>query len=116
MSPGHDFGRHEMATTYYVDALSGSDANAGTSAAAPLQTIQALENIHLQHGDVVLFARGTTYSDELTVKYSGSPTSPITFGAYGTGDPPLFTGAGHAIVGTKTHDIVVQDIAISHTA
>ncbi|MDB5562840.1 MAG: Parallel beta-helix repeat protein, partial [Hyphomicrobiales bacterium] len=37
------------------------------------------------------------------------------FGAYGTGDAPVFTGAGHGITGSKTQNIVVQDLAVSQT-
>ena len=105
-----------MANTYYVNAATGSDTNAGTSASAALQSITALENIKLLPGDTVLFARGTSYSEQLTISNSGTVGSPITFGAYGTGDPPLLTGAGHGIVGSKTQNIVVQDLAISNTS
>ncbi|HEV7719080.1 MAG TPA: Ig-like domain-containing protein [Arsenicitalea sp.] len=104
-----------MSKIYYVNSATGSDANAGTSATAALQSIDALERIRLNPGDTVLFARGTTYSEQLTVKYSGTVSNPITFGAYGSGDAPLFTDANHGISGSKTNNIVVQDLAVSHT-
>src|SRR3569833_53240 len=105
-----------MSTTYYVNAATGFDTNAGTSAAAPLQSIAAVESLKLQPGDTVLFARGTTYSSQLDVKYSGTATNPITFGAYGDGASPVFSGASTAIHGSKTHDIVIQDLTIAHTS
>jgi polysaccharidase protein len=106
----------KMATTYYVDSATGSDSNAGTSASAPLQSMAAVEALQLQPGDTVLFARGTSYDAGLDVKWSGSPTNPITFGAYGTGEPPVIGDTTTGIYGSKTQNIVVEDLAISHVS
>ena len=51
------------ATTYYVSASSGSDANSGTSAAAAWQTVGRVNLQSLQAGDSVLFKRGDVWND-----------------------------------------------------
>src|SRR5579859_3859203 len=45
------------ATTYYVSASTGNDANAGTSAVAAWQTVSKVNAAVLQAGDSVLFRR-----------------------------------------------------------
>ena len=67
-----------MTNTYYIDSASGSDANPGTSADTPFKSIGALNNLVLDPGDTVLLARGTTYAEQLTVKFSGTADDPIT--------------------------------------
>ncbi|MDR3471992.1 MAG: right-handed parallel beta-helix repeat-containing protein [Devosia sp.] len=104
-----------MATTYYVDSATGSDSNAGTSESAALQSMAAVEALKLSPGDTVLFARGTSYDSGLVVKYSGSADNPITFGAYGVGDAPVIGNSATGIYGSKTQNIVVQDLTIAHT-
>src|SRR5690606_17464824 len=66
-------------------------------------------------GDTVLLARGSTFTEQLDIRASGVATAPITFGAYGTGDHPLISAAGHAISGSKTSWIEIRDIAITET-
>lgn len=104
-----------MPKVYYVNSANGSDTNAGTSADAPLASVAAVEKLKLNPGDTVLFARGTSYQDQLDVKYSGSVANPITFGAYGEGEPPLLHGAERGIYGSKASNIVVKDMAIAET-
>src|ERR1700742_3029980 len=103
-------------TTYYIDSATGSDSNKGTSAATPLASIAALEKIKLQPGDSVLFARGETFSGELTIKYSGTVSSPITIGAYGDGAPPVLRGASTGISASKAQNIIIQDLAVANTS
>ena len=102
-------------TVYYVDSTSGSDGNSGTSASSPLASMAAVENLTLGAGDSVLFARGSSYDAGLVVKYSGTADHPITFGAYGDGDDPVIGNATTGIYGSKTQNIVVQDVTVAHT-
>ena len=104
-----------MTTTYYIDSATGSDANAGTTSDTPFKSIAALNNLVLEPGDSVLLARGTSYAEQLTVKYSGTTDSPITFGAYGEGDAPMISGAATGIYSSGTHDVVVHNIAVANT-
>ncbi|HTJ57346.1 MAG TPA: right-handed parallel beta-helix repeat-containing protein [Devosiaceae bacterium] len=105
-----------MPHTFYIDSTSGNDANAGTSADAAFKSLAALNRITLQPGDSVLLARGSSYSDQLTLKDSGTAGNPITIGAYGEGAAPVIKGAATGIYGDGTHDVVVHDIAIADTS
>lgn len=82
-----------FATAYYVDSQSGNDQWAGTSTATAWRTISKVNTSSFAPGDQVLFRRGRLWREQLTVPSSGSQASPITFGAYGTGPNPVFSGA-----------------------
>ena len=104
-----------MSTTYYVDSVNGSDGNSGLGAGSPFRSLGRLEGVALQPGDQVLFARGSVFSDQLDVRFSGTADAPIVFGAYGSGAPPMFNGPNRGISGANTHDIVVQDVWVANT-
>jgi parallel beta-helix repeat protein len=81
------------AATYYVDATNGKDSNNGLSQSTAWKTIAKVNNSKFNPGDQILFNRGQTWREKLTVPSSGSPGSPIIFGAYGTGAKPIISGA-----------------------
>ena len=68
------------ASTYYVDARRGNNANGGT-ADSPWQTIQKAAD-SAQPGDTVLVAEGD-YAERIQVTHSGAPQRPISFEARG---------------------------------
>lgn len=73
---------------FYIDFDHGDDANDGLSPQRPLKSQQP----HLlQPGDTVLFKRGTRFCGALQ-NPSGAPGLPITYGAYGEGEKPVFSG------------------------
>ena len=78
-------------TTYYVSSEIGSDNNAGTSAAAPLETLQAAAN-HTAPGDTVLVMNGTYTGGDpvLNITTGGTASAPITFAA-APGETPSLT-------------------------
>jgi parallel beta-helix repeat protein len=78
------------AVIYYVDCNANGDAGAGTSTAADVawKTIAKVNASSFSAGDSILFNKGCTWREQLTVPSSGSAGSPITFGAYGTGAAP----------------------------
>lgn len=80
---------------YYVDCNADGDAGAGTSTAANVawKTVAKVNSSSFSAGDKVLFNKGCTWREQLTVPSSGSAGSPITFGAYGTGDAPVLKGS-----------------------
>jgi hypothetical protein len=80
------------AATYYVSSSTGSDANNGTSASTPWQTIAHVNGQTFQPGDSILFKRGDVWNESLAPASSGSSGNPITFDAYGTGAAPNLTG------------------------
>lgn len=54
-------------------------------------------------GDSVLFRKGQTWREQLTVPASGSAGLPITYGAYGTGDAPKIYGSTQLSSWTQTN-------------
>jgi hypothetical protein len=83
-----------FAATYYVNAISGSDSNNGTTELTAWKTISKVNSVTLVAGDIVLFSRGQTFRGNLYQNFqnpsTGSPSSYIRYGAYGTGNKPLF--------------------------
>ena len=76
----------------------------------------ALAASRVHPGDTVLLARGSTFNEQLDIKYSGVAGSPITFGAYGEGADPVLTGGAKGIHGSKTHYITIENLTITETA
>ena len=87
-----------QATTFYVDASATSSTQNG-SLATPWKTLSQVSNNQnlFQPGDFVLFKRGETFTGTFYPTQGGTSTSQLTFGAYGTGNKPKFTGTGSTI-------------------
>ena len=81
------------ATTYYVDATTGSDANNGISAGTAWKTIAKVNATTLNPGDSVLLKRGEIWREQLTNASSGSAGNPITYADFGTGNKPSIRGS-----------------------
>jgi hypothetical protein len=79
------------ATTYYV-SNTGSDAANGTSTGTAWQTIAKVNSSSFSAGDFILFKKGDSWNERLVPPSSGSAGNVITFGSYGTGANPIFTG------------------------
>jgi len=80
---------------YYV-ANSGSNSNDGLSPETPWKTLDHVATQPLLPGDAVLFHRGDTWREILSLWFSGTSDSWITYGAYGTGEKPRFLGSEKA--------------------
>jgi len=76
------------AASYYVKN-GGSDAADGLSDGNAWETIAKVNGSSFSAGDSILFKKGCTWREQLTVPSSGSAGNPITFGAYGTGGNPI---------------------------
>jgi hypothetical protein len=83
-------------TTYFVSAEIGSNANAGTSATAPLATLQAAADL-VKAGDTVEVMNGTYTGSPggnlVQITTSGTSGSPITFEA-APGQTPVLNTSG----------------------
>src|ERR1700735_5243510 len=85
-------------TTYYVSSEIGSDNNAGTSATAPLATLQDAANL-VKAGDTVEVMNGTYTGnapgggDVVDITTSGTASAPITFEA-APGQTPIINSSG----------------------
>lgn len=100
---------------YYVDASVGNDSNDGRSPAAAWQTIARVNRSTFQPGDSILFKNGGVWREQLNITKSGAPGNPITFGSYGSGSPPIISGADLA-TGWASTTVTSDATASSGTA
>ncbi|HUA32613.1 MAG TPA: right-handed parallel beta-helix repeat-containing protein [Candidatus Binataceae bacterium] len=84
--------RSASARTYYIDA-SGTDSNPGTDPATPWRSLAKVSNAVLAPGDVVALKAGDTWRGTLALHSSGAVDHPITITRYGSGPPPIISGA-----------------------
>ena len=80
-----------VGTTYYVDATLGNDSNSGRLSTAAWKTIAKVNAAMFNPGDCILFKRGETWDETLTVPSSGTSGAHITYGSYSGGRKPLIT-------------------------
>jgi hypothetical protein len=98
-----------LATDYYVDDVGGSNNNSGLSG-APWRDLVKVNAVTFQPGDNVFFRRGGVWNGTLYPKSGttpatitqgsgSSPTSRVTFDAYGnlTDPKPIINGGGAAV-------------------
>jgi parallel beta-helix repeat protein len=78
--------------TFYVSSSTGNDNTGDGSINKPWQTISKINAQTFKAGDGILFKRGDTWHETLTVSSSGSSAASITYSAYGTGEKPIITG------------------------
>ena len=81
-----------FSATYYV-SNTGNDSNSGLTTALPWKTIAKVNAQSFSPGDQFLFRRGDTWRETLTVKNSGTSSSPILISSYGTGNKPQILGS-----------------------
>lgn len=85
-----------LAADYFV-APDGNDTASGTSQSRPFRTLRRAMEAASQPGDTVwirggVYAADSTWSNQLTFLYSGTPDAPITFRNY-PGELPILDGA-----------------------
>lgn len=85
------------ATTYYVDAVSGNDAAAGTSSTSAWRSLGRASRVVLRPGDRLLLRRGATWTGSLAVRGSSAGRRRIVVGAYGRGARPLLRGGATCV-------------------
>ncbi len=74
---------------YYIDERNGCDAADGRS---PESAKRDYTKIKPMPGDSILFRRGSFYRSSLRT-VGGADGKPITYGAWGEGDKPVFSGS-----------------------
>lgn len=74
---------------YYIDPHYGT---VGADGLSPEKARTTYTDLALQPGDTVLFRRGSFIRDIL-YRTAGAPGAPITYGAYGEGENPVFCGS-----------------------
>jgi hypothetical protein len=101
-------------TIYYVDTAADAGGNGTTSATTGANcawdTIADVNAASFSAGDSVLFKRGCTWLETLTVPSSGTALGgQITFGAYGIGADPIISGD---VDSSGTHSVGDNDYGI----
>lgn len=81
---------------YYFSSETGNDNRSIEEAQNPNTPWKSIEKVNtlfnmLKAGDAILFKRGEAFYGTLHIKASGSSTSPIRIGAYGSGSKPIIT-------------------------
>jgi hypothetical protein len=104
--------------SYYVDCAAGNDANAGTSQASPWQSISKAASAPLLPGDGMFFKRDCSWNGVLTLSKSGTASSPITVGAYGTGAnlPTITRNTNGADISVTGSYITFENLRLTATA
>lgn len=127
------------ATTFYVDAENGDDANDGTAPSAPWQTILKVNSTVFAPGDSILFRRGVTWTDgPLIPANGGAPGGTIViadqvlsqpilfelvdpnnhqciyFGAYGSGPKPRFDCRGRQGLVLEHNYLIVEGLHLDN--
>jgi len=87
------FSNSLYATTYYVDATNGNDANSGITPQLAWQNISRVNSQSFIPGDSILFKRNEIFRGKLVPDHSGSAGNPIVYAAYGEGDNPQLLGS-----------------------
>jgi IPT/TIG domain/Putative Ig domain/Right handed beta helix region len=82
-----------QSTTYYIDSVGGNDNNNGASPSTPWQTIAKVNSSQFSPGNQILFKSGDTWREQLSITSSGTASSPLVFGSYGSGAAPVISGA-----------------------
>ncbi|MCW0483175.1 cadherin domain-containing protein [Gaoshiqia sediminis] len=99
-------------TTYYVSSSGGDDSKLGTSESQAWKTLNKVNNLTPRAGDKILFKRGDAWEGTITPKASGTSGSPITYGAYGTGEKPKIYGSTE-ITGWTLHSGNIYKATVS---
>jgi hypothetical protein len=90
IAPSYAFGQ----SSYYISSGGNDSTNNGKSAAAPWRTIAKVNASTFVPGDCIFFARGDTFSGQITIGQSGTAGSPVLIGAYGTAnEKPIIKGS-----------------------
>jgi len=115
LSTSEAAGRAVVSTVvYYVDSVSGSDANNGTSTATPWKTLEKANSVTLLPGEKLLFKAGGVWDGQLAPKGSGSSAGQIIISSYGTGAKPLINGGGTAPTNDGTYNYATGAVQITN--
>ncbi len=72
-----------VGTSYYVDAATGNDNNAGTTESAPWKTLAKASTAQLKSGDALLLKCGSVWRDSLNITGATAKEGNILISGYG---------------------------------
>lgn len=98
-----------VSRTYYVDAVSGSDTNLGTSSTSAWKSLGKVNSTTLAAGDHVLLKAGDTWTNQyLDLTGSGAEGAPIVVDSYGPGPKPVIDFSSSSI-GSEAFGVRITD-------
>lgn len=99
---------------FYVDAVAGSDANDGRSAASAWRSLAKVSAARLPDGAAVLLKGGQRHSGTVTIDANdgGTPAAPVQLASYGTGRATITSGSGRALSIYNRAAVIVQDLVL----
>jgi hypothetical protein len=86
----------EPVRQFYVNSQTGDDSNPGTSRGKAWKSLAPVNSMEFMPGDIVNFARGSSWTGELLISDSGEKDNPIIFRACGKGDRPVISNPAPA--------------------
>ncbi|MGE5457982.1 MAG: choice-of-anchor Q domain-containing protein [Methanococcaceae archaeon] len=103
--------------TYFIDSDRGNDNNNGISDKTPYKSWAVMQYTKLLPGDSVLFKKGSTWNETISITASGNPNNPIVFSSYGTGELPTIdirnlTADGISI--NHSQDVIVDGFNVTN--
>lgn len=117
---------NQVGQTYYVDSKNGSDTNDGESETTAFKSLEKMNTIELQEGDVVYLKKGSEFNEQLKLKGMGSEEHPISITSYGEGQTkPIINGGGviypdaanntsAAVLIENMQHVVISDLEITN--
>lgn len=109
----YDNGIGPISGTHYIDNSASSncsDAGDGNSPSTPWCDFDPLNGASLEPGAQILLNRGDTWTQPLSLTGSGTSSSWITLGAYGSGNRPVIRGNDNA----SDRTVVLNDVDYWH--
>jgi hypothetical protein len=109
---------HAEDSTYYIDAVGGSDDADGRSEKSAWQTLDRANDTVFGPGDKLLLKAGCRWAGQLKLQGSGTEESPIHVGRYGEGNTPHIAGEGKACSAVMLHNgshWVIEDLEVTNT-
>ena len=116
--PSPHFSSKPPSTTYYVDALAGSDDAVGSKPEAPWKSLQKINATTFRPGDRILLKSGSVWHGKLWPKGSGGEGHPIVLGMYGGGVKPQIEADGlaeDAVLLKNQEYWEIEDLDITNT-
>lgn len=101
-----------LAADYHFSTSSGDDNTGFGTESSPWKTIAKANTLNLEPGDRLLFKAGETFSGTilLTQEDSGTPTTPVVVGSYGTGRARIEAGNVEGFKGQSVAGLVLRDL------
>lgn len=102
---------------YFVNALTGNDANNGQSPRKAWKSMQRVNTHFFNPGDKLLFQAGQAFEGQLKPQGRGSKAAPVTIDRIGKGDNPHLKAAGNFRATLHLYNTeywVVQNLTISN--